>query len=615
VKTFRTSILPRVPVDLVSAMDQEVAQRARYTSLSMSAMAILATHMTGLMQEYAGFVATLLVVVLLFSALRMWLSFRFEKLYARSPRLWIAGNSVSVLVPAALTGAGLALLITREGASWNTMVCLSNATVLAAGSAMSMSCQLPLFYAYINLLLMPPALALTRQSTDPASWVAILVLLCMVQVSIFARYTHKAALERIRNQRLLEKRAAALEKANQEVLAANAAKNEFLGNMSHELRTPLNGILGLAELLMDTPLQDRQARYLVDLRTSGQKLMKTITQVLDFSRLERGDWDLHPTRFSLVELLRSLQAEGNKLAQSNGNLLQLEVDEDLPAQMVGDAPAISQILTRLLENALHHTQRGEVTVRARMHHRADGLVALSLEVQDSGPGIPAERHEAIFQAFDRDKADGQDAEPGTGLGLATSRQLANFLGGRLTLQSELGQGSTFTLWLTLPEYHEKAPRTAAVEAPLPAPAAPAAAGACQKDTGNCLKGLRVLLVEDNTVNAKLTTRILEKSHVEVTWVVNGKDAINAFMTEKVDIVLMDIQMPVLDGFAATKAIRELERDTGGRVPIIAVTAHAMPGYREKCLIGGMDDYVTKPLNPGVLRETLIHWVPERNPAG
>ena len=616
-KRFNLDFLPAVDPELVSALDQELALRARQTSLTLAFVCLLAAHITGLLTSHPALVLPALAVISLLGVLRMVLSVRFETLYNRSPRAWLAAFCACSLVPALIVGLGMGALAVDQGAGWNTVVCLGIATAMTSGASISFTPRLPLFYGYTILYLLPSVLAMVTLHRASAAWLAAMTVFFMGQIIVFGRFNHNTLRDKLRNHRLLEIRAAQLEKASAVAQAADSAKGDFLANMSHELKTPLNGILGLTDLLFDTPLQERQSKYLQDVRNLGQNLLQTITSVLDYSRVEKGDWTLHPSQFSLSELLRRVHATGEQAARAGGNQLILDLDRDLPASLVGDAPAIGQITTRLLENAARFTRDGQITLSGRVHHRNGGLAAVSIAVQDTGPGIPADRHDLIFQAFNKtDRASGNQSG-GTGLGLAMARRMAQHMGGRLHLESAPGQGSTFTLLLTLPEARPEAEQASsggvAGTTSNPVKAIPSQ-DENRTDQEESLEGLRVLLAEDNTVNAKLTTRILEKYLVQVTWAHNGKEAVNHFLQEEFDLVLMDIQMPVMDGFTATNALREAERDRGGRVPIIALTAHAMPGYREKCLIGGMDDYLTKPLQPAALRRMLANWSPARQTA-
>ncbi len=381
---------------------------------------------------------------------------------------------------------------------------------------------------------------------------------------------------------------------------ASVAKSQFLANMSHEIRTPMNGVLRMNELLLATELTKEQQRLAENIQSSGELLLSVISNILDFSKIEVGKLTLECIFLDLQSLIEDVVAMQAAFAEAKGLTITIVMGEQTVTHLMGDPTRLRQVMINLVANAIKFTEKGDVVIRASTTIRDNGFVTLNVSVEDTGIGIKPDDRERLFKPFSQ--ADGTTTRQygGSGLGLAISSELVVCMGGALDCSSEPGKGSCF--FFTVPF---KVATEEEIEEQQPVSNTPSEI--LLKDGLQLHK--HVLVAEDNTTNQEVAVGILRKTGCKITLVSNGREAVEAVSKHSYDLIFMDCQMPVMDGYQATIAIRRLEKQEGlaRHTPVIALTANALEGDREKCLSSGMDDYISKPFKQDTIMRIFERW--------
>jgi len=385
-----------------------------------------------------------------------------------------------------------------------------------------------------------------------------------------------------------------LRTAKERAEIAEKKKSAFLANMSHEIRTPMNGILGLTELVMQNGLEGKNRSYIDMVHSSAERLLKLINDILDFSKIEAGKFELLKEPFCLRDTIANVLEILAISAATKNISLEVACPASIPDRLVGDADKLAQILTNLVSNAIKFTNAGQVSLKLSHHeNQVTNREELLFVVQDTGVGIPPDEIDNVFKAFSQLGTTRDSNNPGTGLGLVIAAELVELMGGKIGVTSEPNVGTQFSFTMPfVPASKEVSPPSESPRIQSP------------QDDSLPAEPLKILLVEDEYINRTLATAVLGQEGWYIETAENGHQALQALEKQDFDLVLMDVQMPEMDGFATTRAIRDKEKKTGSHLPIIAMTAYAIKGDREKCLTAGMDGYVAKPVRPKLLKEEI-----------
>lgn len=388
-----------------------------------------------------------------------------------------------------------------------------------------------------------------------------------------------------------------LDEARKSAEEATKLKTQFLANMSHEIRTPMNGIIGMAEALLDTDLSSEQLENIKALRFSAKSLLQILNDILDVSKIEAGKIDINNKPFNTNEMISSLMTIFKETTKERQVKLTFKTSETVPHFIVADELRLKQVLTNLISNAIKFTPNGgQVLVKTSVKDKKGTNCKLLFKIEDTGIGIPEDKLKQIFAPFVQADSSITRNYGGTGLGLTITQELVQLMDGEISVESKMGVGSTFIFWIPAEVCTEESSKGVLEQ---------------HSDYNSKLHNLKmkVLLAEDNSINQKVARKFLEKLGCTVVVAPHGAEAVSIFRDNTLDLILMDIQMPIMDGITATQTIRKLEETRGTRIPIIAMTAHTLKGDKERFLAAGMDDYLSKPLDRDEIIQTLSRYTP------
>ena len=523
-------------------------------------------------------------------------------LYAEHHLLWRRVFDAGAILAALLWSVLSAAMIHGWGFSQGMSIFLVATTGLCAGAVNTLAPTLWLSRLYVMLIMLPLVVAPLFRAEQEMWILTVMSVIYSGFLWMQAGMANETYTQVHADRLLLQERARQLEEARSRAELALTAHERFLANISHEIRTPLNGALGMTALVLETDLSPEQREYLEIARSSGRTLLTLIDDILDLSKIEAGKLSLENTSFDLHRLVETTMRVfevghgGSELA------IEHEIAEGVPRRVMGDPTRLQQILVNLVGNAVKFTEKGFVRLTLEpIDGLTGGACLVRFAVSDTGIGVPEAKRKQIFKAFAQADESTTRRFGGTGLGLAISSQLTRMMGGRLEIDDRPEGGSCF---------HFTLPLLAAAEERA---ADDTSATRCESsDLSQAPLARRILVAEDNPVNALVVSRTLERRGYEVTTAVNGVEALRLFRDEDFDLVLMDLQMPEMDGYDATAAIRGDEAGSARHIPIVALTAHAMPGEDRRCREAGMDGYLSKPIDVERLLSTIEKLIMRRH---
>ncbi|MEM7350925.1 MAG: ATP-binding protein [Acidobacteriota bacterium] len=581
--------------------DRSMARNSRTGIATYPCAVLLLASSSSFASDHPLLVAGLVACSLAVAALRAHLVWQFDPIYQRQPRRWQLRFALGVVAATLLWSLAGSSATFFYGVSWISFLAVLMSVTIASMATIVYARSQTLVLV-LGLAMLGPHIAVGLLiDSQEGLWISAALAAFLAYIGLTGRHFHNELWKGLVEAKILARQAADLDRARVTAEAARASHGEFLATLSHEIRTPLGGILGLSELLATSSDRQDWERFSRVIHSTAESLMSLVDSILDFSKIEASKLELEATDFSLRRMLREIIEMHSPRASHKGIRLTTELGPDLPDWLVGDALRLRQVLVNLLGNAIKFTQDGHVTLRVSAQRRSD-TPWLRFEVEDTGVGIEETAQSDLFVAFEQADSSITRRFGGTGLGLAICSSLVKLHGGDIGFDSTPGVGSTF--WVELPLALSTLPLD---ERDRPAGRKPTSAEIRIRERDDC----RILLVEDNEVNRIVALQTLESLGIRADASADGSEALKQLELQDYDLVLMDCEMPIVDGFEATQMIRR--RETGRRhTPIVAMTAHAMAGDREKCLAAGMDDYLKKPFRRQDLVEVLDRALLRRN---
>lgn len=553
---------------------RKLTEKSTVASLAYPMLLLLISLVTPIFRDFPLEISVFGGALTVCAAARYFLCKNFESWAAKNLRLWKTWFSFAVLATSTTWGLFCAYMIHKYRFDGTTLVILFPTAGIIGASIVSLGSSLRLVRAHILCMVVPLIVSGLNAAEQGGMAYAILATSYLLYMWIQSgELSARSISETVQRFQIMEQKAE-LEVAWAQATSATKTKSEFLAMMSHEIRTPLNGIIGMADLIMDQKLAENLRANVKIIQDCGQDLLTIVNDVLDFSKIEAGKLNLERDQFAVEQMLTHTLQLFESLAQKKNLQLNLLIDSKVPKQVTGDAGKIRQIVVNLLSNAIKFTPQGSVSVVVKAAQRSMHIHQLHVTVEDSGPGITPEHIQKLFQPFSQVDSSATRQHNGTGLGLAICRRLCELMGGEISVTSEAGKGSKFSFFVLVEEVHSDSEKNLP-QAPVPS-----------------TEKLHLLLVEDNPVNQKISGAMLKKAGYTFDIAANGLECLEMVGKKTYDIILMDCQMPKMDGYEATRQIRQMPKVRN--TPIIGVTANALEGDREKCLNAGMDVYLSKP---------------------